>query len=89
MPYEILNFIERLWVHENKSTAEIHLLTAEKFPEYPTQEYVQKYIRLFNRNQWKRERIAPSFHVDTYNLDPRSGFRYPIINGEDSSTPEA
>ena len=33
------------------------------------------------RNQWKRERYAPSFHVDDENLDPKTWCRFPILSG--------
>jgi NAD+ synthase (glutamine-hydrolysing) len=32
-------------------------------------------------NQWKRERTAPSFMLDDFNVDPRSWCRFPILNG--------
>ena len=43
--------------------------------------YIVKFFKLWTRNQWKRERIAPSFHLDDYNVDPRSWFRFPILSG--------
>jgi NAD+ synthase (glutamine-hydrolysing) len=30
---------------------------------------IDRFFRLWSRNQWKRERYAPSFHVDDRNLD--------------------
>jgi NAD+ synthase (glutamine-hydrolysing) len=42
--------------------------------------WVDKYLSMFQRNQWKRERAAPSFHLDRYSLDPRSWFRFPILS---------
>lgn len=80
MPYEILNFIEAQFVKEGRSKAEILLLASEKFPLPEIGTYVDRYFRLFTRNQWKRERIAPSFHLDSYNLDPKTGFRFPILS---------
>ena len=43
--------------------------------------WVERFFRLFARNQWKRERYAPSFHVDDLNLDPKTWFRFPILSG--------
>ncbi|MFM7563706.1 MAG: hypothetical protein ACKO81_11790, partial [Planctomycetota bacterium] len=40
-----------------------------------------KFFRLFCRNQWKRERYAPSFHLDDANLDPKTWCRFPILSG--------
>jgi NAD+ synthase (glutamine-hydrolysing) len=42
---------------------------------------VERFFRLFSRNQWKRERYAPSFHVDDENLDPKTWCRFPILSG--------
>jgi short-subunit dehydrogenase len=43
--------------------------------------YVVRFFRLWARNQWKRERYAPAFHLDDANLDPRTWCRFPILNG--------
>ena len=40
---------------------------------------------LWQRNQWKRERYAPSFHIDEYSLDPKSWARFPILSGNYSN----
>ncbi len=41
---------------------------------------IRKYFQLWSRNQWKRERIAVSFHLDDENIDPRTYFRFPILS---------
>ena len=38
------------------------------------------YFRLFARNQWKRERVAPAFSVTAMNLDAKTWCRFPILN---------
>ena len=43
--------------------------------------WVERFFRLWSRNQWKRERYAPSFHVDDRGLDPRTWCRFPILSG--------
>ncbi|HEX7378670.1 MAG TPA: NAD+ synthetase, partial [Pirellulales bacterium] len=43
--------------------------------------WVERFFRLWCRNQWKRERYAPSFHVDDENLDPKTWCRFPILSG--------
>jgi NAD+ synthase (glutamine-hydrolysing) len=40
----------------------------------------ERFFQLWCRNQWKRERYAPSFHVDDENLDPKTWCRFPILN---------
>ena len=43
--------------------------------------WVERFFRLWCRNQWKRERYAPSFHLDDENLDPKTWCRFPILSG--------
>jgi NAD+ synthase (glutamine-hydrolysing) len=55
-----------------------------QFPEYSRDvlvQWVERFFILFSRNQWKRERYAPSFHLDDENLDPKSWCRFPILSG--------
>ena len=54
------------------------------FPQYPIEQltgWVKRFFRLWSRNQWKRERYAPSFHLDDENLDPKTWCRWPILSG--------
>jgi NAD+ synthase (glutamine-hydrolysing) len=41
--------------------------------------HIHTFIRLFCFAQWKRERFAVSFRVSAFDLDPKSGGRYPVI----------
>lgn len=81
MPYPTLQQIEELFVKELLSPLAIF----EKLKTISNQKqlaaYIIKFFKLWSRNQWKRERIAPSFHIDDYNIDPRSWFRFPILSG--------
>ena len=55
-----------------------------RFPEYSLDQlhlWVGRFFRLWCRNQWKRERYAPSFHLDDENLDPKTWCRFPILSG--------
>jgi NAD+ synthase (glutamine-hydrolysing) len=81
MPYDILNQIENLFVHKQRSPSSIHQELAKTLPSSKAAEYVIKFFKLWSKNQWKRERLAPSFQLDEYNIDPRSWFRFPILSG--------
>jgi NAD+ synthase (glutamine-hydrolysing) len=50
------------------------------FAKEKLEEFVRRFFRLWARNQWKRERYAPGFHVDDYSLDPKSWLRFPILS---------
>ncbi|MDX5481979.1 MAG: NAD(+) synthase, partial [Hymenobacteraceae bacterium] len=83
MPYEVLNQIERLAFYERLSPEQVYqvLLAQETAEPKELQAWITKFYSLWSRNQWKRERYAPSFHLDDYNLDPRSWLRFPILSG--------
>lgn len=84
MPYPVLDAIERAAIRDKRSPADVLLLLTGRFTEYPAEQmkaWVVKFFRLWSRNQWKRERYAPSFHVDDENLDPKTWCRFPILSG--------
>ena len=83
MPYEVLDFIEKASIRDKKSPADIFAGLLDSFS--PTREkaffWLEKFYALWSRNQWKRERYAPSFHMDDENLDPKTWCRFPILSG--------
>ncbi len=83
MPYEILEQIEIQFLQEKKSEAEILRFLESRYPEFDKEElekYTGRFFILWKRSQWKRERLAPAFHLDKFNIDPRSGGRFPILS---------
>ena len=59
-------------------------LICAQFGQYSQNElwlWLDRFFRLWSRNQWKRERYAPSFHVDDESLDPKTWCRFPILSG--------
>jgi NAD+ synthase (glutamine-hydrolysing) len=80
MPYAILAKIERLAIFERKSPQQVFHLLAEEYDPVSLKGYVRKFFRLWAQNQWKRERFAPAFHLDDFNVDPRSWCRFPILS---------
>jgi NAD+ synthase (glutamine-hydrolysing) len=84
MPYELLDAIERAAIRDKKSPVEVYRLLHGRFPDQDRRQlatWVERFFRLWCRNQWKRERYAPSFHVDDENLDPKTWCRFPILSG--------
>lgn len=83
MPYEVLDAIERSAIRDKQFPAEVFAVVSSHFPAYDTKQlggWVVRFFELWCRNQWKRERYAPSFHVDDENLDPKSWCRFPILS---------
>lgn len=83
MPYEVLDAIEKLAIRDKKSPTECYAaLTASADSVDPQlRGWVAKFFRLWCRNQWKRERYAPAFHLDDESLDPKTWCRFPILSG--------
>jgi NAD+ synthase (glutamine-hydrolysing) len=84
MPYELLDAMERATIRDKRSPREVFELMRVEFSNYPPSQlyqWLERFYRLFSQNQWKRERYAPSFHVDDANLDPKTWCRFPILSG--------
>ncbi len=84
MPYDLLDAIERAAIRDKHSPMEVFKLMHTQFSQYSAEQlltWVERFFRLWSRNQWKRERYAPSFHVDDENLDPKTWCRFPILSG--------
>ena len=80
MPYEVLVAIEREAIRNKKSPIEVYKILNDRYDSNLLKQWISKFFRLWAINQWKRERIAPSFHVDDFNVDPRTWCRFPILS---------
>lgn len=84
MPYPVLEKIEEMVVRDSLGPNVILDKLSSHFSEYSVAQlsrWVKRFFGLFSRNQWKRERYAPSFHLDDHSLDPKTWYRFPILNG--------
>ncbi|MCX6116651.1 MAG: NAD(+) synthase [Proteobacteria bacterium] len=84
MPYDILDAIEREAIKDKKSPEEVLEFMAANHPEYSGDQlkvWIKRFFTLWCRNQWKRERYAPGFHLDELSLDPKTWCRFPILSG--------
>jgi len=82
MPYSVLAAIEKLGIRDRKNPIEVYKEMVDNYPDHVTLKiHIKKFFRLWAANQWKRERLAPSFHFDDLNVDPRSWCRFPILSG--------
>jgi NAD+ synthase (glutamine-hydrolysing) len=83
MPYRVLDAFERAAIRDKRLPVEVFDTMRSQFTQYDVRQlgtWVERFFRLWCRNQWKRERYAPSFHLDDENLDPKSWCRFPILN---------
>jgi NAD+ synthase (glutamine-hydrolysing) len=83
MPYKILLEIEKKAIRDHQSPVEVYnSLKALKLESNDLlKQHITKFYQMWCRNQWKRERIALSFHLDNFNVDPRTWCRFPILSG--------
>jgi len=83
MPYQVLERIERYLIRDRLGPEDILESLEADFPDQSRvslRAHLEKFFRLWAASQWKRERLAPSFHVDDENLDPRTWCRFPILS---------
>lgn len=84
MPYPLLDVFEEAAIGRKLSPERTLAEAARRFPDLGAADlrvFHGRFFRLFARNQWKRERYAPAFHVDDRNLDPKTWCRWPILSG--------
>lgn len=84
MPYDVLDVIERAAIRDKRSPLEVFDTVRAIFPEHSAELHriwVKRFFTLWCRNQWKRERYAPGFHLDDESLDPKTWCRFPILSG--------
>jgi NAD+ synthase (glutamine-hydrolysing) len=84
MPYDVLDRVERSAIRDKETPLEAWQRLVVEFPDHePVQlaRWTERFFTLWSRNQWKRERYAPSFHLDDQNLDPKTWCRFPILSG--------
>jgi NAD+ synthase (glutamine-hydrolysing) len=84
MPYDLLDTVERFAIRDKQSPLEVLQSVEGLFTQYSLAQlatWVERFFQLWCRNQWKRERYAPSFHLDDENLDPKTWCRFPILSG--------
>lgn len=82
MPYPLLQKIEKLAIRDRLSPVEVYEVLKKSWDDKKEilKPSIQKFFKLWSKNQWKRERIAVSFHLDDYNVDPKTWCRFPILS---------
>jgi NAD+ synthase (glutamine-hydrolysing) len=80
MPYSILVKIEAYAIQHRKSPVEVFEAMKPEYEPSQLKTYIKKFFTLWAANQWKRERLAPAFHLDDINVDPRTWCRFPILS---------
>ena len=64
MPYDLLDAIERAAIRDKRGPLEVFELMSAAFPQHAAPQlvtWIERFFRLFTRNQWKRERWLEQF----------------------------
>lgn len=83
MPYDVLDAIESSAIERLEPPQKTLEAMQNLYPNYTSEQleaWISKFWRLWKVSQWKRERLAPSFHLDTMSVDPKTWRRYPILS---------
>jgi len=83
-PYVVRDDMEDLFLRDRLSPIEIFDRLQIINPQHSADEHlrwIKKFFWLFSINQWKRERLPVTFHVDDHNLSPRNWLRWPVLSG--------
>lgn len=85
MPFHILDQLIYHFVQLGQEPLTIFRTLWPRFSTHYDQEpaafaaHIRKFVRLLCQSQWKRERFAISFRVTSFDLDPKTGFRFPPV----------
>ena len=87
MPYPILNAFERALIRDRLPFGDALARVASEARDLGVTvdaetllEWGRRFGRLWSVSQWKRQRYAPGFQLDDYDLAPTSWTVYPIVS---------
>ena len=80
MPYAVLAEIEKWAILMRRSPLQVYEVMKINHDPVMLKSWIKKFYQLWSANQWKRERLAPAFHLDDLNVDPRTWCRFPILS---------
>ncbi|MEO1268230.1 MAG: NAD(+) synthase [Myxococcota bacterium] len=85
MPFDILDQLMYHFVQRSLEPVEIFEtlwpVLQQRYDHNPRlfADHIAKFVRMLCRAQWKRERFAIAFRVTAFDLDPKTGFRFPPV----------
>jgi NAD+ synthase (glutamine-hydrolysing) len=82
MPYNVLDYFLDLFAREKRGMDEIFKMAIKRYADTDVEtlyKYAVKFITKIAANQWKRDQHPVGVRVLGMDLDPKSGFRFPVI----------
>lgn len=81
MPYVVLDDLLYLFARRRMSLPDCWRILVHRHPDHDTEllrDWTARFGRLFAFNQWKREQLPVTMKVLDLDLDPKTGFRFPV-----------
>ena len=81
MPYPVLDDLLYLYARKRLALADCWRVLCERHPEKSQEQLRQwtaNFANRFVQNQWKRDQHPVSLKVLDLDLDPKTGFRFPV-----------
>jgi NAD+ synthase (glutamine-hydrolysing) len=81
MPYAILDDLLYLFAHNRMSLPDCWRVACHRHPDVDTEQmrdHTKRFGVLFAQSQWKREQLPVAMKVLDLDLDPKTGFRFPV-----------
>ncbi len=85
MPYEVLDDILYLYAWKKMRPREILGVLEVRHPaagKDRLERWLGRFLALFDASQWKREQSPVALKLLYLDLDPKTGFRYPVLKGD-------
>lgn len=82
MPYAVLDDILFLYARRKLGPADLLRVLAGRHPGHDAARlrgWVARFLRLFRDSQWKREQSPVALKLLGLDLDPKTGFRFPVL----------
>ncbi len=86
MPYPVLDDILFLFAADRRTPVDVWRLACTKYPDEDPERlrgWVTQFVRLFAQNQWKRDQSPVGLKMLDLDLDPTTGFRFPVLQSLD------
>lgn len=81
MPYVVLDDLLYLYARKRLSLANCWRMVCLRFPEHDPEQlrlWAADFAKRFSANQWKRDQHPVALKVMDLDLDPKTGFRFPV-----------
>jgi len=86
MPYVVLDDLLFLYGRRRMTLADCWRVLCCRHPEHDPEvlrRFTERFGRLFMNSQWKREQLPVTMKVMDLDLDPKTGFRFPVTQSID------